>query len=231
MTGDASGMTDPEMLGLLWQTPVRTAALLQLSGLILILSGLRIPAIGLAIAAAGSALALWSFTRIGHIADTGSFWLQLLLVLHLASGAFWVGVFSPLRALTETQGNLSRAASLGDRFGRIAVVTVPVQIAAGIAMAWFLLGDLSSLVTTDYGLTLLAKVGTVAGLLTAAAVNKLRFVPALRRGDRNAAAGLRRSIAVEWIVFLLILLATAALTTLQAAPGDPQAIWTSYLTG
>ena len=43
MTGEASGMTDPEMLGLVWQTPAGTALVLRVAGLALILVGLRSP--------------------------------------------------------------------------------------------------------------------------------------------------------------------------------------------
>ena len=114
--------------------------------------------------------------------------------------------------------SLSLAASLGHRFGRIAAFTVPVLIAAGIAMAWLLLGNVAVLVATGYGLTLLAKIGAVACLLVAAAANKLRFVPAMRNGDRTAALGLRRSIAFEWAAVCFVLMATAVLTTVPDLP-------------
>lgn len=219
MTGDASGLADPEMLGLLWQNPPGTQLLLLGSGLLLVLAGMRAPRIGLWIAAVGGLLALWSFVRIGHVPDAGPVWLEALLVLHLAAAAFWVGILSPLRRLAGDPAELDAAAELGQRFGRIASVTVPVLIAAGIVMAWRLLGDPAALVTTGYGLTLLAKIAGVAVLLGAAAHNKLRFVPAMRRGDPAAAARLRRSIAVEWLAVCAILLATATLTTLQHPPG------------
>ena len=220
MTGALSGMTDPEMLGLLWQTPVGTGSAIRVAGLVLVLLGLRLPGIGLPIAAVGGLAALWSFTGVGHVADAGALWLELLLPLHLAGAAFWIGILSPLRALAGDPEGLSLAASLGHRFGRVAAVTVPLLIAAGIVMAWQLLGGLGALLATGYGLTLLAKTGAVACLLAAAAANKLRFVPAMRTGDRSGAAALRRSIAVEWAAVCLVLLATAALTTLQGAPSE-----------
>ncbi|MCY3829183.1 MAG: CopD family protein [Rhodospirillaceae bacterium] len=219
MTGDASGMTDPEMLGLLWRNPPGTRLLLLGSGLLLVLAGLRIAGPGLWIAGAGGLLALWSFALIGHVPDAGPLWLQALLVLHLAAAAFWIGSLSPLHRLAALPEKLSAAAGLGHRFGRIAAVTVPVLIAAGIVMAWRLLGDLAAMTTTGYGLTLLAKIAGVTILLGAAALNKLRFVPAMRRGEPAAAARLRRSIAVEWLAVCAILLVTATLTTMQHPPG------------
>ena len=95
---------------------------------------------------------------------------------------------------------------------------MPVLIAAGIVMAWRLLGNVAALVATGYGLTLLAKISAVACLLAAAAANKLRFVPATRNGDQMAAVGLRRSIAVEWAAVCFVLMATAVLTTVPDLP-------------
>ena len=220
MTGALSGMADPEMLGLLWQTPAGTAFAYRIAGLGLVLLGLRLAGIGLPIAAAGGLAVLWSFSRVGHVTDVGALWLEILLLLHLAGAAFWIGVLLPLRALVGDRENLSLAAGLGHRFGRIAAVTVPLMIAAGIVMAWRLLGGLEALLETGYGLTLLAKIGAVACLLAAAAANKLRFVPGMRAGDRRAAVALRRSIAVEGAAVFVVLLATAALTTLQGAPWE-----------
>ena len=188
------------MLGLVWQTPVGTALVLRVAGLALVLVG------------------LWSFSGVGHVADAAQFWLEFLLLLHLAGAAFWIGILSPLRTIASDRESLSLAAGLGHRFGRIAAFTVPVLIATGIVMAWRLLGDVAALVARGYGLTLLAKIGAVACLLATAVANKLRFVPAMRNGDRMAAVGLRRSIAVEWAAVGFILMATAVLTTVPDLP-------------
>lgn len=220
MTGELSGMTDSEMLGLLWQTPVGTAFAYRFAGLGLVLLGLRLAGIGLPIAAGGGLLALWSFSRVGHVMDVGALWLQFLLLLHLAGAAFWIGVLAPLHTLAGHRENLSLATSLGHRFGRVAAFTVPFLIVAGIVLAWRLLGGVEAVLETGYGLTLLAKIGAVACLLAAAAANKYRFVPAMRAGDRRGAVGLRRFIAVEWAAICLVLVATAALTGLQGAPWD-----------
>ena len=218
MTGELSGMTDPEMLGLLWQTPAGTAFACRVAGLGLVLLGLRLARTGLPIAAGGGLVALWSFSRVGHVTDVGAPWLEFLLLLHLAGAAFWIGVLSPLHILAGDREDPSRAASLAHRFGRVAACAVPFLIAAGIVLAWRLLGGVEALLETGYGLTLLAKTGAVACLLAAAAANRLRFVPAMRAGDRRGAVALRRSIAVEWAAICLVLLATAALTGLQGAP-------------
>lgn len=214
LTGEASSMLDTDMLGMLWQTPVGTAFAYRFSGLAMILIGMRISRFGLPIAAAGCLVALWSFTATGHVADEQPYWLTGILILHLACAAFWIGILSPLRAISEQRESLREAASLGFRFGKVASFAVPGLIAAGIVMAWLLVGELALLTTTAYGLALVMKVAAVGVLLSAAAVNKLRFIPAMRLGDRNAALRLRRSIAVEWVAFCFIIMATAVLTSL-----------------
>lgn len=223
LVGELSGMTDPMMLGLLWETPVGTALVLRVAGLITILVALWIPVVGLAVAAAGGVVVLWSFTLVGHVAEAEPFWLNFLLLLHLTCVAFWIGMLSPLKILAGKGEDFDLAAGLGHRFGRIAAFTVPVLIVAGVVIAWRLLGDFASLIGTGYGLALLAKVGAIVLLLAAAAANKLRFVPAMNRGDRGAAIALRRSINFEWTAVCLVLLVTAVLTTLPDLPmgGDP----------
>jgi putative copper resistance protein D len=52
-----------------------------------------------------------------------------------------------------------------------------------------------------------------------AAANKLHFIPAMQRGDRNAVHHLTRSSIVEAFVILLILIASAYLTNSLSPPG------------
>ena len=170
---------------------------------------------------AGGVLALWSFSRIGHVQDSEQFWLQALLLLHLGGVAFWIGILSPLRTLAGQPASRVHAALLGQHFGQIAAFVVPALALAGIVLAWQLLGSASALLGTEYGLALLAKVAGVLLLLGAAAANKLRYVPAMMRGDPGAAIRLRRSILIEWAAVCLILLLTAILTTLLGAPAGP----------
>ncbi len=219
LTGGIDGMIDPEMLGLLWQTPVGDALVYRLVGAALILVGLSVPRFGDWIALLGGAVALWSFAQIGHVPELEGFGPQLLLFLHLFSVAFWVGILSPLRDLSRMPDHLKEAAELGHRFGQIAAWVVPVLLVAGIWMAWLLVGTLDGLLFTGYGQALLLKLGLVALLLTLAAANKLRFVPAMRGGQAKAARHLARSIEVEAMILFAILTTTATLTSVLTPPG------------
>jgi putative copper export protein len=95
---------------------------------------------------------------------------------------------------------------------------VAVLLAAGAAVLWILLGSVSELWTSGYGRLACAKIALVACLLALAAWNKLRLVPRIAAGDPLAVRSLRRSLRAEMVVAGLILLITAALTTLAGPP-------------
>lgn len=219
LTGDASGMTDPVMIGLLWSTPVGTAVSTRIAGLVLLIVGLVFGGrLGLGLTLIGGLLALWSFSLVGHVPDRGRLLLQLILLFHLTAVSIWIGVLAPLKALSQEPGSCMRAADLGRRFGKVAAVFVPLLVMAGGYMGFAIVGSLSALLGTGYGQTLVLKVVFVAAILALAAANKLRFVPQMSTGDQNAASHLARSISLEWVVINLILLTTAVLTSVQTLP-------------
>ena len=118
LTGGADGMTDPEMLGLLWQTPVGDVLIYRIAGAALIIIGVFIPHVGQWIALAGGLIALWSFAQIGHVPELETTGVRLLLLLHLLGIAFWIGVLGPLRALSRL--DLSRfSAAPGARLSHL----------------------------------------------------------------------------------------------------------------
>lgn len=185
LTGDASGMTDPVMLGLLWDTRAGQVIALQMAGLAMVAGAQMLPrpmrqgrpvAIG---QLGGGMLALSSLAAIGHIADHAQIWLSGLLMVHLMTAAFWIGVLTPLALRARAPERQQEAHVVALQFGRVASLTVPALIAAGVVMGIVLLGSLEVLLTSRYGQFLLVKTAVVAALLGLAAANKWRFVPAL----------------------------------------------------
>ncbi|MFQ6552722.1 CopD family protein [Aestuariibius insulae] len=207
------GATDPTMLGFVWQSPLGAAAIWRGLGEAAILAVL-IPGFGLWLAFGGAVAVAVSYAQVGHSLGDPRAALAMLLVLHLLAAAFWVGALAPLH---RAAGNVGGAALL-HRFGVVALMMVAVLVVAGTALAWLLSGSLSALFGTAYGWTLLAKVAVVALLLGLAALNKLRLVPALAADDPSAPSALHRSIVFEGAAVILILLATATLTTLTTPP-------------
>ncbi len=218
LTGDVTGMTDPEMLGLLWSTPVGTAFALRLSGLMVVMAGLFMGRIGLLFSVIGGLITIWSFVHIGHVPDRDSIVLNFLLLFHLLAIAIWIGVLFPLQRLARDPQALAETAALGHRFGVMAAIFVPLLILAGGYTGYRLVGSVSALFGTGYGQALIIKVLLVALLLGLAAANKFRFVPRLTAGDQTAAAQLARSISMEWVVIVAILLMTAVLTSVLTLP-------------
>ena len=218
LTGDVSGLTDPEMLKLLWTTPVGTALLLRLVGLGLLIAGLFMGRVGTWVSVLGGVIAIWSFDQVGHVSGLETTLLDLALMLHLLAVALWIGVLTPLKRLASSSSTYASAADVGHRFGVVASATVPVLIIVGGYMGYQLVGSFTALVGTSYGQAMIIKVLLVCLLLGLAAANKLRFIPALRTGDPAAANHLSKSISVEWIVILAVLGMTAVLTTNLTLP-------------
>lgn len=209
---------DAELWALVLDTPPGRAALAQAGGLALVALAalarpLRWPA-GLA----GAGLVVVGQGLSGHAAGLSPAWAgQALLALHLLGVGFWLGSLWPLHRAAA--GPADAAAAVLERFSRLAVVLVGLLVAAGLALAAWLVGSVPALIGTTYGLILLAKLALVALLLGLAAANKWRLVPRLAAGDGTAARRLRLSIRVEMLVALGILAATAALTTVTGPPG------------
>lgn len=217
LTGDVRGMIDPQMLGLLWSTPVGSALASRLAGLILIISGMMFGRSGIWASAIGAALTLWSFTIVGHVSSRARVWLDLLLLIHLFSIALWIGILIPLQRLARTSATQD-AAHLAHRFGNLAVIFVPLLVLAGLIMSYVLVGSIAALFGTGYGQALIVKVFVVTTLVGLGALNKLRFVPKLMTDDTQAAQHLSRSISFEWGAVILILVTTAVLTSALTLP-------------
>ncbi len=218
LTGDASGMTDPEMLGLLWSTPVGTALMYRVAGLGLLIAGLFMGRVGPWVSVLGGMLAIWSFDHVGHISGRETALLDIALTFHLLAVALWIGILTPLKRLASQPATYAVAANVGHRFGLVAMVAVPALIAVGGYMGYQLVGSFTALISTGYGQALIIKVVLVAILLGLAAANKLRFIPDLRAGNPAAASHLAKSISFEWVIILVVLGVTAVLTSNLTLP-------------
>ena len=209
-----SGAVDPMMLGFVWDSPLGAAAIWRGAGELLVVALLIRGIVGLSTGLIGALLIAVSYTFVGHSLGDPRWLLASLLTLHLLASAFWIGALLPLRhAVGQPEG-----ARLLHRFGNVASLTVALLVVVGLIFAWLMTGSFSNLLSTAYGKTLLAKLGVVSGLMALAALNKWLFVPALASGTPAAVPHLRRSIQIEAIAVLLILMATATLTSITTPP-------------
>lgn len=209
-----NGAIDPMMLGFVWNSPLGNAALLRGLGEVLVFGLILRGAVGLGAGLVGTLLIAASYTFVGHSLGDPRWILASLLTIHLLAAAFWVGGLAPLHR--EAAG--PAGAALLHRFGLIASATVALLVIVGVTFAWLMVESVTGLVTTAYGWTLLAKVAVVSGLMGLAALNKLKFVPALAADHSGSTLHLRRSIKLEMIAVAIILLITATLTSVTTPP-------------
>ena len=214
MAGDMSGMLDPTLQGMAWNSRARAALICRLAGLLLIAVGLQGSSVRSTIVAVGGAvLAMGAFTLTGHTSvnvHRGA--LAGLLMLHLLIVAFWFGALWPLY-VASLQETPARAADLIEQFTALATWLVPVILVAGTAMAVLLLPNLSAL-REPYGELLIAKVVGFALLMGLAAANKWRLGPALGSGIVGSGQWFRRSVATEYVLIAAVLTITAVMTSL-----------------
>jgi copper resistance protein D len=218
MSGDFAGMFDKEFAGMILRAGEGRATGIRCVGLAFAALGLstsrryRMPAMLGAVAAATS------FAWIGHVHSLQPDTLPtLLLCLHLVCAAFWMGALAPL-LIVARGGDAAQTASAAARFGKSALSVVAVLLIAGAALLWMLIADASTFWSSGYGRLFAVKLITVGLLLGLAALNKLSLTPKLLNGDEAAARIFRRSIKAEMFLGALILLITAAFTTITGPP-------------
>lgn len=213
-----AGMFDLEIIAISLEGPLGQSTYVRMMGLVLLLAALfyspmRKPSILL-----GAFMVAVSFALTGHATREPQWLLGGLITFHLLAVSFWFGALWPLYRLAHPSKDPRHAAMIAERFGTQAIIIVPLLIMAGLSFSWLLLGDFWVLVTSNYGLVLLAKVSLVAIVLAFAALNKLRLVPSLAQARAGAALRFRRSLLWEGAVFLLIFATTALLTTSFTVP-------------
>jgi putative copper export protein len=121
-------------------------------------------------------------------------------------------------ALVARDGKPAQLAAVAARFGRTALGLVAVLVAAGASLLWMVILRSTDFLGSLYGRLMLAKLLAVALLLSLAAVNKLLLTPAMCANHAKARSRFRRSLQAEMILGGVILIITAAFTTLAGPP-------------
>jgi copper transport protein len=199
------------------------AALLRLAGAALIVIGLFEPPVTRRVgdadeerwspagagvfAAVGALVGLVSFQFDGHTVSRGPRGVHAALdFVHVTAGSVWAGgviglVAVYLRRRTAVVG-------LAHAFGRLATVTLVVVAAAGVAMSLLIVETPGDYVDSPWGRRLLIKLAAVAVAAAIGTYHHFRAVP--------TGADLRRSLTVEALALLAVLVVTALLV--RASP-------------
>jgi putative copper export protein len=211
MSGEFDGILDFGLQQLSWGSRSGASQLVQVAGLLIIVLALRRRAqMRTRWASLGGIVAVGGFLLAGHTsAHAMRGVLAPLLALHLIIVAFWFGSLLPLVLTTCFESN-AIAAQIVNRFSVIAARLVPLVLLVGVGMGWLLAGSLA-VFRQPYGELLIAKTAGFALLMLLAIYNKWRLAPRLEIGATGPA--MRRSIFAEYLIMVVILSLTAALTT------------------
>lgn len=147
-------------------------------------------------------------------------------IVHALAAAMWLGALAALGLfLVAPHGDPERDRLTHDAlhgFSGMGTLAVGLLVATGLVNSGFLVGPdrLAALVTTPYGLLLSAKLAAFVGMLALAASNRFILTPNLHRAqdeaDRLPVAirGLRRSLALETLLAVILLGLVAVMGTL-----------------
>lgn len=140
--------------------------------------------------------------------------------LHLLAGALWVGGLISLAILAADARRLSgsaREALVRASLLRLSAIAVPVVVVVGLAGAYLALSELpapSALLSSGYGVTLIAKTAVAVGAVALGGYHRRFVVPRIAAGA--PVASIRRTLALE--VGLLVAALALAATLSQTAP-------------
>ena len=184
---------------------------------------------GLWLASMAGAVALASLAWSGHGAMDNA-WHLLSDILHLLAAGAWLGAMLALILMARLDALCSEARirSLADsvkRFEGVGAAIVLILSITGVANYLFIVGPtLGEVLLGSYGILLVIKLALFGGMLVLAALNRFHLGPlleqSLRAGQHQVAANaLRRSVALELMIALLIVGLVAWPGTLSPEPG------------
>ena len=185
---------------------------------------------------------LATFSATGHaVAGSGTVLAFPVDMAHLAAMAAWVGGLVMLATVLLRRRQPADAANaVVPAFSRLATVSVAVLVVTGSYQTWRQVGSLPALATTTYGRELIVKLGLVAVALSfgvasrawvrrhygsspvvvyAASATDLDPLPADGPAEVTPAAlrTLRRTVAIEAVIAMIVLAVTAALVATPPA--------------
>jgi copper transport protein len=211
------------------------------------LPGLRPAALGAAGAAPGASLSRPQVLLLGGAivalaitaplgGHSGTYSPSGLLVavdtVHVLAVSAWLGGLAmllfalPISVRVLDRGErLPLVAAATGRFSRLALSAVALLLLSGIVQSIALVGAFDALVETAYGRLVLAKIVLFLGLISFGAYNQRRLLPRLRtvadggEEPERAAALLRRSVACEVALALVVLGLASVLVTTEPPVG------------
>lgn len=211
---------DPGVLSSGWPGGPVWTLVLAASGVALMLLRVRLPRrAGFWTGTVGAVTALASVLPVGHTQTFGPSWLVMGAdLVHAATAAVWlgglVGLVLHLVRARRRDGDPAEASLVLGRFSTLAGGLVVLLGVTGTILGVVIVGSVTALVGTSYGLLLLAKLGLVAVIGGLAAWNRFGLVPRVAREGTTGSAWRRLALAVrlEAAGVVVVLGLTSALT-------------------
>ena len=149
-------------------------------------------------------------------------WGAVADLVHLLGVSLWIGGLTMLTVAVLPRRDPGELAAVVPGYSKLAAVSVTAIVAAGLVLAWQIVGSYDALLHTSYGHLLLLKTGVLAVVLAAAWCSRqwtrTRLdLAVLLRGDAATVRPFGYSVAAEAGLVLVVLLVTSLLVT--ADPG------------
>jgi copper transport protein len=184
---------------------------------------------------------VWTFSRAGHAATTSPAWLSTAIdMAHVVAVAVWLGGLIMLVAAVLPRREPDELRTVLPGFSRVAFGSVLLLVASGTYSAWRGIGTVDAIFTTTYGWLVVIKVALLTGILVVANLSRrlvarravayaltdaVADAPPEPSDDEVRVERLRRSVAVEAVVALVVLGFSAVLV---AQPRGKEALYASY---
>ncbi|KKC35821.1 hypothetical protein WH87_14685 [Devosia epidermidihirudinis] len=167
---------------------------------LLLRSGRNVSIVGLA----AGALAALSLSLSGHASAAEPQWLTRPAVfLHITGILIWIGALLPLWILLREKSDISDRALAS--FSRVIPFAVAPLMLSGLVLAGIQMGAPGPQWLSPYGFILGAKLTLLIAPFALALANRLWLTRPALAGETRARLGLRRSIATEALIVLVIL--------------------------
>lgn len=166
----------------------------------------------------GGALAL-TFSATGHAATTSPHWLSITSdLLHITAMGVWLGGLVVVVAALLPRADTDELRVALPVFSRVAFLAIVTLAVTGTYAAWRGVGELQALFTTTYGWLVVLKVVLFAGIVMLGNLGRLFL---RRRDPATGTERLRRSVLVEVVLAIGVLVATSVLV---AEPRGKEAV-------
>ncbi len=142
---------------------------------------------------------------------------------HLFGAGLWVGTLAVLAMAVvpnlQDDGDRPVLARVIAGFSAYARLGAALLLASGVIATWTYVSHLGDLWTSDWGKLLLAKLALLAGVAAIGFYNWKVLTPALARDVAPATGRLRRAMAIELVLAVLLVAVTAVLVA-TGLPGE-----------